>query len=300
MRTLLENFSLTKLSPFFYEASSRKNAWPRVFGGLFLAQSIRAAYQALDEACIFDQTIHSLHSYFLYPGCTDRSFYYEIKFLRKGKSFTSLNVIVRQKDDLEEKILFTALLSFQKEEDGFSYCEEDSRIKNYDFPKDLDKTDFSKYEPELMQNYWKLQLPFVFYPMNQDNYIHRTKKIVENDNYFFLKKENLNEPLRKRDVASLLAYMSDMSILDNALILQNESIFTQNMQTGSLDHSLWFHTALSDKNFKEIFKTSLLYRVKTSSIGGNRAFISGKIYNLEGKLLVSCAQEGLARRKIKS
>ena len=39
----------------------------------------------------------------------------------------------------------------------------------------------------------------------------------------------------------MLAYLSDMTLLDTALYAHGTSIFDQRLQVASLDHAMWFH-----------------------------------------------------------
>ncbi len=88
---------------------------------------------------------------------------------------------------------------------------------------------------------------------------------------------------------ALLAFVSDMSLLDTALLPHGKSIFSD-VQVASLDHALWFHRPFRADDW-------LLYAQDSPSASGARGFNRGAIYGRDGRLVASVAQEGLIRRR---
>jgi acyl-CoA thioesterase-2 len=87
---------------------------------------------------------------------------------------------------------------------------------------------------------------------------------------------------------AVLAYASDMSLLGTALRPHGVAWRTPGMQTASLDHAIWFHRP---SNFNDWH----LYAQKSPSASGSRGFNLGEIYDVDGRLVASTAQEGLMR-----
>lgn len=85
----------------------------------------------------------------------------------------------------------------------------------------------------------------------------------------------------------LLAFVSDMSLLDTALLPHGKSIFSR-VQVASLDHAMWFHRPFRADDW-------LLYVQDLPSASGARGFNRGAIYTREGVLVASVTQEGLIR-----
>ena len=85
----------------------------------------------------------------------------------------------------------------------------------------------------------------------------------------------------------LLAYVSDMSLLDTSLLPHGKSIFSD-IQVASLDHAMWFHRPFRADDW-------LLYAQDSPSASGGRGFNRGAIYRRDGTLVASVAQEGLIR-----
>jgi acyl-CoA thioesterase-2 len=86
---------------------------------------------------------------------------------------------------------------------------------------------------------------------------------------------------------ALLAFVSDMTLLDTALLPHGKSIFS-NIQVASLDHAMWFHRPFRADEW-------LLYAQDSPSASGARGFNRGAIFTRDGVLVASVAQEGLIR-----
>ena len=86
----------------------------------------------------------------------------------------------------------------------------------------------------------------------------------------------------------LLAYASDMGILDTATKPHGVNWFTGGVQMASLDHSMWFHEPFDISNW-------LLYAMDSPSASGARGFNRGEVFTEAGKLVASVTQEGLMR-----
>jgi acyl-CoA thioesterase-2 len=86
---------------------------------------------------------------------------------------------------------------------------------------------------------------------------------------------------------ALLAFVSDMSLLDTSLLPHGRSNFSR-VQMASLDHAMWFHRPFRADEW-------LLYEQDSPSASGARGFCRGSIFTRDGKLVASVAQEGLIR-----
>ena len=86
---------------------------------------------------------------------------------------------------------------------------------------------------------------------------------------------------------ALIAFASDMSLLDTSLLPHGKSIFSS-VQVASLDHAMWFHRPFRADEW-------LLYVQDSPSASGARGFNRGALYRRDGTLVASVAQEGLIR-----
>ena len=87
----------------------------------------------------------------------------------------------------------------------------------------------------------------------------------------------------------LLAYASDFNFLPTALQPHGVSFASPKMQMASLDHAMWFHRPFRMDDW-------LLYAIDSPSASNARGLVRGEIYNRQGELVASTAQEGLIRK----
>ncbi|MGD9868354.1 MAG: acyl-CoA thioesterase II, partial [Hyphomicrobiales bacterium] len=88
----------------------------------------------------------------------------------------------------------------------------------------------------------------------------------------------------------VLAYASDFTLLDTALIAHGRTLFEPGLMLASLDHALWFHRAFRADDW-------LLYTQDSPSACGARGYTRGLVYTRDGRLVASAAQEGLVRER---
>jgi acyl-CoA thioesterase-2 len=86
----------------------------------------------------------------------------------------------------------------------------------------------------------------------------------------------------------LLAYASDMTLIDTAARPHGLNWGTEKFQVASLDHAMWFHRPVRTDQW-------LLYAQDSPFSGGARGLSRGAFYNQTGTLVASVAQEGLMR-----
>ena len=88
----------------------------------------------------------------------------------------------------------------------------------------------------------------------------------------------------------VLAYASDMALLDASLIPHGRTVFEKTIMAASLDHALWFHRPFRADDW-------LLYAQDSPNMSGARGFARGLIFTSDGTLVASVAQEGLLRER---
>ena len=88
----------------------------------------------------------------------------------------------------------------------------------------------------------------------------------------------------------MLAYASDMRLLDSALVPHGRTLFEKEFMAASLDHALWFHRPFRADEW-------LLYAQDSPNLAGSRGFSRGLIFTRDGTLVASVAQEGLVRER---
>ncbi|MFP5328139.1 MAG: acyl-CoA thioesterase, partial [Acidimicrobiia bacterium] len=88
--------------------------------------------------------------------------------------------------------------------------------------------------------------------------------------------------------ACVVAYASDMTLLDSVLLPHGLSWTTNNLMMASLDHAMWFHRPFRADDW-------LLYDQESPAAHGARGLARGSIFTKDGVLAVSVVQEGLVR-----
>jgi acyl-CoA thioesterase-2 len=86
----------------------------------------------------------------------------------------------------------------------------------------------------------------------------------------------------------LMTYISDLTLLETALLEHGLSWFEGNASGASLDHAMWFHRPFRADQW-------LLYAQDSPVAAGGRVLARGQVFTEEGDLVVSVVQEGLIR-----
>lgn len=253
----------------------------RVFGGQVLAQALVAATRTAPP----DRFCHSLHAYFLRAGDPAASILYEVDRSRDGGSFSVRRVVAIQHGEQ----IFVLAASFQKAEDGFTH-----QAVMPDVPPPESLADgLSEGDATLLKGLWRSR-PFEFRPVLPRGLGDRPARPALDHIWFRASEPLAPEPLAPQPLESplplhqaFLAFASDMSLLDTALLPHGKGIFS-NVQVASLDHAMWFHRPFRADDW-------LLYSQDSPAAFGARGFSRGLIFARDGTLVASVAQEGLIR-----
>lgn len=283
MSALIETLNLREDGPNRFVGSSPDAGWQRVFGGLVIGQALMAAQRTVSE----DRPVHSLHCYFMRPGDPAMPIQYEVDPMRDGGSFSTRHVLASQND----KPIFSLSASFQQIENGLEF--QNSMPDDVPQPESLmgEKelvAGFIDKVPDNVRRYWGRKRPIELRPVELTHYISPEPLPPRQDVWMRALGPVPAQPAIR---AALLAYMSDMTLLDTSLFAHGRSIFDPALQVASLDHAMWFHRA-------DPLDDWLLYTQDSPSTSGSRGFTRGSIYNRKGALIASVAQEGLIRKAV--
>jgi len=140
--------------------------------------------------------------------------------------------------------------------------------------------------PENMRRYFSRQRPIELRPVEPLYYLEPRAGSPPLQNVWIRATGHLpDDPSIHQCV---LAYASDMTLLDTALVPHGRNFFDPEMKMASLDHALWFHRDFRADHW-------LLYSQDSPSAHGARGFTRGSIFDRQGTLVASVAQEGLIR-----
>jgi acyl-CoA thioesterase-2 len=276
---LLHILDLEQLELNLFRGRSPQVGWQRVFGGQVIGQALMAVRRTVDVS----RAPHSLHGYFMRPGDPAIPIIYEVERIRDGKSFTTRRVIAIQ----HGQAIFAMSASFHEPEPGFEHQMVMPDVPQPgDLPSDQElATQLIDVLPQGVKKYFQHERPIEVRPTDLSRYTgHGARTPVQ---HIWIRTTG---PLPD-DLAihqCVLAYASDMTLLDTALVAHGKTLFDKGIQAASLDHALWFHKPFRADEW-------LLYAQDSPFSGGARGFTRGLIYTQGGDLVASVAQEGLIR-----
>ncbi|MBB3999780.1 acyl-CoA thioesterase II [Aureimonas pseudogalii] len=277
--SLIRTLDLERIEENLYRGNSPDVGWQRIFGGQVIAQALVAAQRTVPE----DRPVHSLHGYFVRPGDPRVPVIYEVRRIRDGGSFTTRIVVAIQ----HGAAIFTLSASFQREEEGLDHQVEMPGVPG---PDELPSGEALTREilaraPEAIRRYWTRPRPIEFRPVSTEHYFTQEKLPPRQHIWVRVLGEIGDEPALN---AAVLAYLSDMTLLDTSLFAHGLSVFDAGIQAASLDHAMWFHRPVRVTDW-------LLYAQDSPSSSGGRGLTRGSLFTRAGVLVASVAQEGLIR-----
>jgi acyl-CoA thioesterase-2 len=281
LEDLLSILDLEPLERNLFRGRSPQVGWQRVFGGQVIGQALVAAQRTVSEG----RYVHSLHAYFMRPGDPAVPIIYDVDRIRDGSSFATRRVVAIQ----HGKAIFSLSASFQFDEEGFEHqiaMPEVAPPETLMGEKDI-KDKFLANAPEAIRRYWERPRPIEIRPVSLKHYFSREKLEPAQDVWV---KAVGTVPDERHIQAAVLAYISDMTLLDTALYAHGTSVFDRDLQVASLDHSMWFHRPCRMDDW-------LLYTQDSPSAHGARGMTRGSLFDRSGVLIASVAQEGLIRKK---
>ena len=225
---LIDLLDIERIEVNLFRGRSPSDRWQRVFGGQVIGQALVAASRTVEN-----RVCHSLHAYFLRAGDPKVPILYEVDRARDGRSFTSRRVVAVQ----HGKKIFNLSASFQIEEDGLNHQDPMPDVSNYnDLPSEHDlRKKIIKNVPEEFKDSFNKEWPVEVRPVDPVDLMNPQPKIPENL-VWFRAKSSLPENVSLHQC--VLAYMSDMSLLDTCTNPHGINFMSPNLQSASLDLSL--------------------------------------------------------------
>lgn len=279
VKDLLDILDLEPLEVNLFRGRSPQTGWQRVYGGQVIGQALVAAVRTVDAS----RPPHSMHAYFLLPGDPKVPLIYDVDRIRDGKSFTTRRVTARQ----HGHPIFSMLVSFHEHEDGLDHQVEMPQVTP---PEDLpDEAEMrSKLLPQMpdpVRRYYERERPIEMRPVEFDRYAGR-KYPDGRFHLWFRATGRLPDDLAIHQC--VLAYASDLTLLDASLSRHGRTLFENEFMAASLDHALWLHRPFRADEW-------LLYAQDSPNLHGSRGLARGLIFTRDGTLVASVAQEGLVR-----
>jgi len=277
---LLDSLDLNGLDDDRFEGHSAERGRPRAFGGELLAQTLVAAARTADE-----RHCHALHATFLFPGDPTRPIEYRVRRVRDGRRFAQRQVSGWQRG--REILLATVSFTMPGDEPAEHQHERMPRVAGPDgLRSELEHRQDTAHRIREEDRGWLLTpravevrqvrpVPLVDPPPVEpeaQTWLRAIGQLPDNQNLH----------------CAVLAYASDMTLLDIACYPLGVSWVDPRMEQASLGHAMWFHRSFRCDEW-------LLYAQTAPVQAGGRAFVRGSVFAPNGALVASVAQEGLSR-----
>ncbi|MGW4029475.1 acyl-CoA thioesterase [Streptomyces sp. NPDC004838] len=257
---------------------------PRAYGGAVLAQALLAAGRTLGS----ERRAHSLHAYFLRsvdPG--GEPVEYRVDRLRDGASYAARQVSAHQ----HGHAVLSLQSSFKRPE-----TERDRQPPAPSAPPPHRCFDpfaaLAGEQPERYASYTlarAVDLRFVA-PSPSEQAATRDE-LAEQRAWIRTARPLPKEPLVHE---AALAYLSDLTLSPTAALPWEPHSSRRSgpptVMLASLDHSVWFHRPPRADAW-------LLYRQRASRLADGRALTHGELWDQEGRLVATVAQEAVLRHR---
>ncbi len=280
---LLVKLDLERTGENSFRGHSPPSLRNRVFGGLLVAQALISASRTVEGA-----EPHSLHGYFLIGGDPSAPIDYEVERMRDGRSFATRRCLAIQ----HGRPIFALTGSFHAPEPGLDHALEMPDVPDPETLVGLDTIGqtASRMTPATLQRYFTQDQPIEVRPVDIGRYFIRSERrpLPHVQNIWMRASARLpDDPAIHQ---AMLAYMSDMTLLDTVMVRHQRTVFDPDVMAASLDHALWFHRPFRADEW-------LLYSQLSPSAQGGRGLSRGSFFTRDGRLVASAIQEGLLRLK---
>ena len=280
---LLTRLDLQEIEQDVFSGTSPQAGLVRVFGGLVVAQALVAVSRTVPE-----RPPHSLHSYFLLPGDPTKPIRYEVERLRDGGNFSARRCVAKQ----DGRTIFALTASFHAYENGLDYAPDMPDVPKAESLPDLAglMAALGNKMPDGVRRYLERERPIDLRIIDLNRFARRaagTPPRTGQQIWMRAKGSLPDDPAIHR---AILAYLSDMTLLDTTLVPHDSSVFDKKFQAASLDHAVWFHRPLRADEW-------MLYDKEAQSTQGARGLSRGRLFSASGELIATTMQEGLIRPK---
>ena len=275
---LIRLIELERLEINLFRGESRDIGSPQVFGGQVLGQALYAAY-----ATVEGRAVHSMHAYFLRRGDFNAPIVYEVDRSRDGDSFTSRRVVAIQ----HGQQIFHMSASFQVDQSGPEHQVQAPDVTPPEALADVRVEVLQHLDrmPAERRRYWSRERPFETRSVETLETVEARPGV----RHLWLRVIGRcpDDPVLHH---CLLAYMSDYHLLETSTLPHGPSFRYGNVKLASIDHAMWFHRPFRIDEW-------VLYALVSPTTSGSRGLSFGRIFDRQGHLVASTAQEGLMRRR---
>ncbi|MGZ6125348.1 MAG: acyl-CoA thioesterase II [Myxococcales bacterium] len=280
---LIRQLDLEPLEVNLFRGQSSDLGGKSVFGGQVIGQALVAATRTVEG-----RNPHSLHAYFLLPGDMAASIVYEVDRVRDGRSFTARRVQAIQ----HGRPILSMMASFQLAEAGLEHQDKMPQVPP---PESLPPSEETRERfiaeagasiPDRKRESLLRPPAIEFRPVDPWNPL-KPRVAEARQAYWFRAVDRMpDDPLLH---TCMLTYASDYNLMPTALRPHAAGWLRGETILASIDHAMWFHRPARVDDW-------LLYTMDSPSAQGARGLARGLIFDRDGRLVASVAQEGLMRQ----
>jgi acyl-CoA thioesterase-2 len=278
---LIDILELEQLEVNLFRGISPDEERQRVFGGQVAGQALVAAGRTVEPS----HHVHSLHAYFLRPGDPRIPIVYDVDRIRDGHSFITRRVVAIQ----HGRAIFNLSASFHIEEQG---PEHQYPMPDAPDPETLPTIrealePYADQFPGAFVDWIRRDRPIDSRSTRLPRWLDPDPGVREPEQLVWFRADGIlpDDPLLH---ACVVAYASDLTLLDTAVMAHARSWDDDRFMITSLDHAMWFHRPMKADDW-------LLYHQKSPSAQGATGLAEGFIYRRDGALATTVMQEGLIR-----
>ncbi|MEO9220743.1 MAG: acyl-CoA thioesterase II, partial [Mycobacteriaceae bacterium] len=227
---LIALLDLERIEEDIYRGVSPPITSTRVFGGQVAGQALVAAGRTVPP----ERLVHSLHAYFIRSGDPRVPIVYEVDRVRDGRSFATRRVTAIQ----HGKAIFALSASFQNPQGGLEHT---TAMPDVPAPEELASL------PERLQGFEDRFGASAVQPrpidvryVNDPPWIARDSAERSTRSQVWMRADGVLPDLPLLHVC-VLAYASDMTLLDSVMSGHGLAMGLDKVLLASLDHAMWFH-----------------------------------------------------------
>ncbi len=274
-------------SPMVYVGRSQRQPHGRVFGGQVLSQSLIAAGRSVAD--VYGSTsvrpVHSLHAYFVRPGDDSHPIRFAVENIRDGNSFSVRRVLAIQYG----KPILSLTASFQAHAEGLDHQDQMPPAPDPEhLPSLVDLVNQTEHRDHPVAAHFGHR-PIDVRHIEGSLFLSPGRQQAAMQSVWMRAKGPLgtDDPLVH---AAVLAYASDFTLLEPVLRRHHLSWGDERLRVASLDHAMWFHRPIRADEW-------MLYVEQSPSASSGRGLGVGRLFDADGVLMASVAQEGMVRLK---
>lgn len=263
-----------------FEGESIAMPHGRVFGGQVLAQALVAAGRTVLPE-MPHRMPHSLHAYFMRPGDSSLPIRFAVERMRDGRSFSTRRVHALQ----HGRPILSMTASFQDPSDGLDH---QAPFPDVPAPEELQSVadKFSGVDHPRAQ--YVASRPVDHRYVDGDIMMAPAPAQEGHQRVWFRTVAQLPHDQLTR--CAVLAFASDYTPIDSMLRAHGLTWSEPGLTPATIDHTIWFHRPVDPGAW-------LLYDQESPSTRSGRGLTIGKVFDEDGVLVATIAQEAMIRIK---